>query len=66
MKTQEKKPKAKLIGANGNIYDLIGIASTALKEANKHAEADEMTDKIFKSGSYDEALNIIREYCDVV
>ena len=60
-----KKPKCKLVGQNGNIFNLGGIASQALKKAGQHKAAKEMVNKMFGAGSYSEALNIISEYVDV-
>lgn len=60
-----KKPKAKLIGANGNIFNLIGIASRSLKRAGQNDQATEMSKRVMSSGSYDEALSIIMEYVEV-
>lgn len=59
-----KKPKCKLVGEDGNIYNLIGIASRALKKAGMEKQAAEMTQKVYKSQSYDEALTIILDYVD--
>lgn len=59
------KTKVNLIGQNGNIYNLVSIASRELKKDKKHTEAKEMANKIINCGSYDEALCIIMEYCDV-
>jgi len=59
------KPKCKLIGENGNIFNLMGITSRTLRKADMHKEADEMIDRITKSKSYDEALAIIMEYVEV-
>jgi hypothetical protein len=59
------KPICKLVGENGNVFNLIGIASKTLKRAGMVSEADEMKSKCFASGSYDEALQIIMEYVDV-
>ena len=59
------KPKVKLIGENGNIFNLMGIASRALKEAGMREEAKEMFEKITKSKSYDEALRILMEYVEI-
>lgn len=61
---QEKKckPHAPLIGANGNIFNLMGIASRTLREAGLQDQADQMCNKLIVSGSYEEALNIISEY----
>ena len=60
-----EKPKAKLIGADGNIFNLIGIASRSLKIADQNDKATEMSKRVMSSGSYDEALSIIMEYVEV-
>ena len=59
------KTKVKLTGTDGNVFALIGKCSSALKKDGKHNEAKEMAEKCFNSGSYDEALCIMMEYCDV-
>ena len=59
------KPKVKLIGEDGNIFKLVGIASRALDKAGLKDKSEEMTEKIFASKSYNDALNIIREYCEI-
>ena len=61
----DKKPKCKLVGQDGNIYNLMGIASRALKDVGQKAQAEEMIDRITHTAkSYDEALVIIMEYVD--
>jgi hypothetical protein len=65
MSESEKKPKAKLIGENGNIFNLMGIATRALKNAGQPEKAKEMQEKIFTADCYEESLRIIREYVDV-
>ena len=60
-----KKPKAKLIGADGNVFNLIGIASRSLKIAGQNDKVTEMSERVMSSGSYDEALSIIMEYVEV-
>lgn len=65
METTTKKPIAKLLGADGNVFVLMGICSKALKRAGLNDEAKEMIDKIYECSSYDEALQIMMEYCDV-
>ena len=62
---ERKKPVAKLIGQDGNVFNLIGICSRALEKVGAYAEAKEMKDKIFMSSSYDEALAIMMDYCEV-
>ena len=60
------KPECKLVGQDGNIFNLGAIAARALKKAGQHVEAKEMVNRIFsKAGDYDEALSIIQEYVDV-
>ena len=61
----KNKPKCALIGEDGNIFNLMGIASRTLKDNGMKAEAKEMCDRITSSGSYDEALCIIGEYVDI-
>lgn len=65
METENKKPKAKVIGQDGNVFNLMGICSKALKQAGQKEQSEKMTDEIFNSGSYDEALTIMRKYCDL-
>ena len=58
----KKKPNSPLVGADGNIYNLVGIASQTLKHHGLYDPAKEMTSRVFGSGSYNEALMIIDEY----
>lgn len=60
------KPKCRLIGENGNIFNLMGIVSKTLKEAGEPEKADEMIQRITNEAkSYDEALAMLMEYVDV-
>lgn len=59
------KPDCPLIGADGNIFNLMGIASRTLKRHGMTEQAKKMADRIHKSGSYHEALNIIGEYVNI-
>lgn len=60
-----EKPRCKLIGEDGNVFNLIGLASKALKAAGQREQAVEMQNKCFSAGSYDEALQIIMSYVEV-
>lgn len=61
-----KKPKCALIGEDGNIFVLMGIASRTLKHNKMNEEAQEMCNKITtEAKSYDEALMIIGEYVEI-
>ncbi|WP_366517380.1 hypothetical protein [uncultured Ruminococcus sp.] len=60
------KPNCPLIGADGNIFNLVGIASRTLKKHGLNAQAKEMRNRVFSSSSYEEALCIISEYVNIV
>jgi hypothetical protein len=60
-----EKPIAILVGANGNIFNLIGIAAKALKSEGLREQAIEMQRQIFaEAKDYNEALQIIMEYVE--
>jgi hypothetical protein len=59
------KPKVKLSGQNGNVFNLIAICKCALRMSNLSALADEMSKRCTSAKSYDEALAIMMEYCEV-
>lgn len=61
----QKKPDCALIGEDGNIFNLVGIASRTLRESGLEGQAKEMTNRVFASGSYSEALGIIGEYVNI-
>lgn len=62
---EKKKPDCKLIGEDGNIFNLMGIASKTLRQNGMAEQAVEMRDRIRESGSYDEALCIIGDYVNI-
>ena len=62
-----KKPKMQLIGQDGNIFNLVGIAARTLREAGLRDQAKELTHRIFSGEchSYGEALCLIGEYVTI-
>ena len=62
---KQQKPDCPLIGTNGNIFNLVGIATRTLKRNGLSEEASEMSTRVFGSGSYEEALGIIGEYVNI-
>lgn len=60
-----EKPKCALIGQDGNIFNLVGIASKTLKRNGMQEESKEMSNRVFSLHSYDEALSIIGEYVEI-
>ena len=61
---ENKRPKCLIIGTDGNIFNIMGIASKTLKRSNMTEESKEMTERVTSSGSYEEALGIIMEYVE--
>ena len=59
------EPDCKLIGEDGNIYNLMGLAARTLRKNGLTEQATEMTERITACGSYDEALGIIGEYVNI-
>ena len=62
---EPEKPDCALIGQDGNIFNLVGIAARTLRRNDMAEQAKEMSDRVFASGSYHEALNIIGEYVNI-
>lgn len=60
-----EKPICKLIGQDGNIFNLAGIVSRNLKENDLPDQAQEVWDKLKECKSYDEALQLFMNYVEV-
>ena len=60
-----RKPVVQLIGQDGNVFNLVGICSRALKKAGRLEEAKAMQQRVFGCGSYEEALVILGEYVEI-
>lgn len=62
-----EKPKCKLIGKDGNIFNLMGIAARTLRRAQHPELADELIHRITQGEAkdYSMALAIISEYVEV-
>jgi hypothetical protein len=57
------KPTAKLVGADGNVYNLLGICKKAL---HQYPNAfNELRDRVFACKSYAEALVIMMDYVEI-
>lgn len=61
-----EKVDAKIIGANGNVYNLLAICQRALKDNGYNDEANELYKKVTNSESYDMALSIMQEYVNPI
>jgi len=61
----EDKPKLKLVGEDGNAYNLLGLAHRAAKEAGWPQDRwEKVRDKAI-SGNYDHLLFVLQEEFDV-
>lgn len=62
----EQKPDCQLIGQDGNIFNLMGIASRTLRANGMADKAKEMQSRITQEAqNYYEALNIIGDYVNI-
>lgn len=64
-KTEKLDPYCALIGKDGNIFNLMGIASHTLKQNGMADEAEMMCARIRGAENYCKALNIIGEYVNI-
>ena len=67
MTAQEKQSgiRCRLVGEDGNIYNLLAIARNALRKGDRTDLIESMTKAVFASHSYEEALCRISEYVEV-
>ena len=59
------KPACKLIGEDGNVYNIIGRVRRALIAAGQEDRAREFVERAFRAGSYEAVLALCLEYVDV-
>ena len=67
--SKKKNPRtevvAKLIGQDGNVFNLIGLTAQALRREGYKAEADEFSEGAVQKLSYNEVLNYIQEFVTI-
>lgn len=60
------KPNCELIGKDGNIFNLIGLAQRTLHEHGLDEQANELWTRInSEAEDYNQALSIIGEYVNI-
>lgn len=59
------KPKCKLIGADGNVFNIIGLVKRALTKAGQPEKAAEFVANAFKAESYDAVLGMAGECVEI-
>ena len=60
-----KKPEVHLIGENGNIFNLMGLASRALKKAGLDDQVSLMLDDVKSQPDYDHALVALGRWVEI-
>ncbi len=60
-----EKPICILTGQDGNVFNVIGLVSRALKRAGQADKAREFVDRAMKSKSYDDVLALCWDYVEV-
>ncbi len=65
---QAKRPVIKLASSseNNNIYHILALCGRELQKQHRITDYNIMRDRVFDSGSYQEALTIIREYVNLI
>lgn len=56
------KPQVPLIGEDGNVFNLMAIAGRYISKDEK----SEMLERVTNANSYEEALNIIQDYVEII
>ena len=59
-----QKPTVKLIGQDGNVFNIIALVRKALRKAGQPEQAKEFTERAMKSHSYDEVLRLLHDYVE--
>lgn len=62
---ENQKPKCKLIGINGNVFNIIGEVRRSLKDAGLKEQLEEFTNEVTKQEDYDAVLRFCMKYVDV-
>lgn len=60
-----EKPICKLIGEDGNVFNIIALVRRALRKAGQNDTAEEFARRAFACQSYDEVLVLVVAYVDV-
>lgn len=60
-----EKPVCKLVGEDGNVFNIIALVRRALRNAGQKDAAEEFVRRAFACGSYDEVLTLVVAYVDI-
>lgn len=66
MSTKIDRPKIKLVGQNGNVFNILGICRQASKKANwSELDWKEFQDQALAAGTYDSVLQLVLKHFEV-
>lgn len=60
-----EKPFCKLVGEDGNVFNIIALVRRALRKAGQTEAAEEFMQRAFACQSYDEVLALVVAYVEV-
>jgi hypothetical protein len=60
-----KLPTVKLVGTDGNVFNIMSKTRKALKDAGLKDEAEAFVKRAMACQSYDEVLRLVMTYCDI-
>lgn len=60
------KPECKLLGEDGNVFNIIGLVARTLQKAGLKEQAKEFKEKAFACNSYNEVLALTMKYVEVL
>lgn len=60
-----ERPKCKLTGIDGNVFNVIGTVSRTLKENGQYPESIEFREKAIRCKTYDEVIQLCFDFVDV-
>lgn len=61
---KELRPHCKLVGEDGNVYNVIAIVERALKKAGMHDKAKEWGELVVQCEDYDDVLRLTFSFVD--
>ena len=65
MESDKTRVTVKLVGENGNVFNLLGVCIRAMTRVGLIKEANSLRLEVMSATSYDQALRIMSTYCDV-
>jgi hypothetical protein len=65
MNTQDKKPKCRLSGMDGNVFNVINLVSLALVKAGLEQDSVDFRTKALSCKTYGDVIAVCFDYVDV-